>query len=531
MPGSPENPRRFTGYNVPARVLRGSREVDGMEQDVGVAERELGFLLIADMEGSTQSKFLLGEEGAFAALREHNRLIMEQCRKAEPAPGVILNSLGDAVVVKFPAEADERSRRQAISSCLATASAIISSFEALPPVLGPDGVEFPLRTKLTLQFYDAFRYGRDEQLAGLSEELVGPHIDAAFRIAAISWRLQVLVTERFMAELLLHSSARADGRRSDPRPDDTVDLVRTAHVAREQAARLPRPMNAISVPLEIAGEASGLPYWITDAREIARLKGIPDNQRVFLISFESPEDLTRRGERQRLIIKVRQDHHAVILASVSLEAGRNDDYIDFVLDMLGDASEGSRLESELTLCAAAKIYGEFDFFFRVSCIDDESVRRFFEAIHDEKFGVDSVEVRSTVADRFFVNAKYDRILEHFQRRRYDLVLTWFERDPESDLFLRFASYMEEWESEQVRPVEILETGEVIHHKPVYCIFICDSLSAYADFFAASGLNPTACRSHIGQISRPEDAQLRYSLMSGVYIPPRQRTRASGDAVE
>jgi class 3 adenylate cyclase len=104
MPRSPKNSGRFTRYNAPARVLRGSREVDGMEQDVGAAERELGFLLIADMEGSTQSKFLLGEEGAFAALREHNRLIMEQCRKAAPTPGVVLNSLGDAVVAKFPSQ-------------------------------------------------------------------------------------------------------------------------------------------------------------------------------------------------------------------------------------------------------------------------------------------------------------------------------------------------------------------------------------------------------------------------------------------
>ena len=29
-----------------------------MEQDAGVPEREVGFLLIADMEGSTESKFL-----------------------------------------------------------------------------------------------------------------------------------------------------------------------------------------------------------------------------------------------------------------------------------------------------------------------------------------------------------------------------------------------------------------------------------------------------------------------------------------
>jgi hypothetical protein len=481
------------------------------------------------MEGSTESKFLLGEEGAFAALREHNRRIMEHCRKAEPTPAVILSSLGDAVVAKFQAGRSERSRRGALVSCLAAARAIITSLESLPPIRGADDTGFPLRTKLTLQFYDAFRYGRDEERAGLSEELVGPHIDAAFRIAPIAWRFQVLVTECFMAELLLHSTTEDDAAPSDGSAPGsrTQDLVAWAHLAREEAARRPRPMTGIAVPLELTDGSSQLAYWITDAREIARLKGIPDNQRVFLLGFESPDELVQRGQRQRLTIKVRQDHHAVILASVSLAPGKNDDYIDFVLEMLGDSSEARRLESELTLCAAAKIYGEFDFFFRVSCIDDESLRRFFEVINAEKFGVDSVEVRSTVADRFFVNPRYDRILEHFGERPYALVLTWFQRDPESDLFLRFADSMEAGTGERVGPVEILETGEVIHHRPVYCIFICDSLAAYADFFATSGLNPTGCRSHIGQISRPGDAQLRYSLMSGVWVPPRQRTRAGG----
>ena len=479
--------------------------------EAGEAERESGYLLIADMEGSTRSKFVLGDDGAFGALREHNRLIMEQCRKAQPVPGLVLNSLGDAVVAKFPAAEDEASRRAALVSCLTTARAVIAAFESLPPVRDGE-TSFPLRTKLTLQRYDAFRYGRREELAGLAEELVGPDIDTAFRLEALSWRLQVLVCEKLMRELVDLAGA----------PElDTRALVTRAHAAREQAAQRTRPMEGISVPLRLSGAGQELALWVTDAREVARLKGIPDNRRVYLISFESPSDLMTRGERARLTIKVRQDHHAVILASVALEPGRNDDYIDWVMRQLADPSEGDRLESELTLCAAAKIYGEFDFFFRVSCIDDESLRRLFEVIHDESFGVESVEVRSTIADRFYVSPDYARILEHFQGRDYVLCLTWFRRDPESDLFARFADYIDRGGDGPVRPVEILETGEVIHHKPVYCIFVCESLAEYARFFEAQGLNPTASRSHIGQISGPEDVRLRYSLMGGVYVSGRR----------
>lgn len=479
-----------------------------MAENARTSERERGFLLIADMEGSTRSKFLLGEEGAFAALREHNLLIMEQCRKAAPVSGVILNSLGDAVVAKFPVPPGEEGAGGALESCLRAARTIVGAFERLPEVRGENGVTFPLRTKLTLQYYDAFRYGRRDERPDLAEELVGPDVDAAFRISAVSWRLQVLVTERFMGELVRYSDA----------PDrDTPGLVSAARAAREAAARGPRPMEGICVPLTTGATTDPVSCWITDAREIARLKGLPGNQRVFLLSFEPPAELLARNERDRLTIKVRQDHHAVILASVSLEPGRNDDYIAYVVDLLADSTDGNWLESELTLCAAAKIYGEFDFFFRVSCIDDESLRRFFDAIHDDQFGVDSVEVRSTVAGRFRVNPDYERILSHFRRRPFEVVLTWFQRDPEGDLFTRFVDFMERGTDGPVRPVEILETGEVIHHKPVYCIFICDSLAAYAEFFEEAGLNPTACRSHIGQIRRPSDAQLRYSLMGGVYV--------------
>lgn len=476
-------------------------------------ERERGFLLIADMESSTASKFLLGDEDAFVALREHNRLIMDHCRKAAPVEGIILNSLGDAVVAKFSDHGSD-----AMLSCLRAAREIVHAFERLEPIRTPGGGEFRLRTKLTLQKYDAFRYGRREAGAVLAEELVGPDIDLAFRLSAVSWRLQVLISQTFAAELLARSVDP-----SAPKPAEhglePRTLLNRAHIARHFGALEPGPMQGLSEHFQLAEDSGVIDYWITDAREIARLKGIEDAQSTFALSFESPESLVERGEGQRLTIKVRQDHHAVILVSIRHGRDRNDSYIEHVVQMLRDSSDGSRLDSELTLWAAAKIYGEFDFFFRVSCIDDQSLRRFFRAIHDESFGVSHVEVRSTLSDRFAVSRRYNEVLERFEGKPYELVLAWFEREPDRDLFEMFRDQMER-EDSAPRPVEILEVGEVIHHTPVYAILICESIRDYAAFFPENGLQPTATRSHIGHIDQPGDAQLRYSLMSGVYAPRR-----------
>ena len=62
----------------------------GIREAPATPEREQGFLLIADMESSTGSKLALGEDGAFGALRQHNQLVMETCRKAAPVEGCIL---------------------------------------------------------------------------------------------------------------------------------------------------------------------------------------------------------------------------------------------------------------------------------------------------------------------------------------------------------------------------------------------------------------------------------------------------------
>ena len=474
------------------------------DNKAGALKRERGFLLIADMESSTASKFVLGEAEAFQALREHNSLIMDCCRTAAPVQGIILNSLGDAIVAKFPSSA---SADEALVSCMQAARSIVDAFEQLPPIPLASGREFRLRTKLLLQCYDAFRYGRREDGDVLAEELVGPDIDLAFRLAPVSWRLQVLTTEAFVTALLAHSTEAASS--------DAQTLLDRARVARHIGARSASPLRGIAEGYRLRS----VDYWFTDAREIARLKGISSAQSVFLLSFEGPEGLIARGEPQRLTIKVRQDHHAVILASISLGKHLNDNYIEHIVEKLRDATEGNRLDSELTLCVAAKIYGEFDFFFRVSCIDDESLRRFFHAIHDDSFGVSHVEVRATLTDRFAVNRKYDQIFQRFTDRPYEIVLTWFERDHSRDLFADLRHIMER-DDAGARPVDILEVGEVIHHTPVYAIFICESLRDYAAFFTEHGLRPTACRSHVGHIDQPADAQLRYSLMSGVYLPRR-----------
>ncbi len=467
--------------------------------------RERGFLLIADMESSTLSKFVLGEEEAFRIMRQHNQLVMTQCRLAAPVSGLVLNSLGDAVVVKFPI--DEHTVDGALVSCLSAAAAIVAAFEALQPIETTTGGVFRLRTKVLLQSYDAYSYGRHGEGAELAEELVGADIDLAFRLAPVSWRFQVLVTEAFMTALLSRSTAVV------PTSGGTRGLLDKAHNSRHATALMSGPLNGISEAYAIGS----LSYWLTDAREIARLKGIKKSSQLFALVFEDPSRLIERGERQRLTIKVRQDRHAVILASISLARNLNENYIEHIVEKLRDVTGGTRLDSELTLFAAAKIYGEFDFFFRVSCIDDESLHRFFDAIQADSFGVSHVEVRSTVADRLIFTRRYEQIFARFHERPHEIVLTWFERVPGRDVFAELKSILERNDA-AARAVELLEVGEVIHHTPVYAIFLCENLTHYAAFFAEHGFSPTACRSHVGHIERPADAQLRYRLMDGVYLP-------------
>ena len=467
--------------------------------------RERGFLLIADMESSTQCKYVLDEVQAFNALRQHNHLVIAHCQKVQPAPGLILNSLGDAVVAKFPYADDPT---DALVSCLRAAKQIVSAFENIDPIKTPKGREFRVRSKLLLQSYDALSYGRTGDME-LAEELVGADIDVAFRLAPVAWRLQVLVTESFLSTLMDSPAV------SQVVPLEPQEILERAHVARHVGALSGDSLVGISESFRF----DDVDFWVTDARDIARLKGIERTRQVFAIAFESPESLIERDELQRLTIKVRQDRHAVILASISLGKNLNDNYIEHVIEKLRDSATGSRLDSEITLFAAAKVYGEFDFFFRVSCIDDVSLRRFFDAIRADSFGVSHVEVRSTITDRLAATRRYDRIFSQFSGKPYEIVLAWFERIPSRDIFAELKLILDR-EDAGSHPVALLEVGEVIHHAPVYAIFVCDSLRDYAAFFEQHRLSPTGCRSHVGHIDRPADAQLRYSLVNSVYLPRR-----------
>lgn len=464
--------------------------------------QECGFLLIADMESSTASKHELGVDVGYAALRRHNRLVVAQTQSA-PRDGEVLNSLGDAVVIKYPVAGSEL---DAMSRCVSTACSIVDAFEKEPPLRRSNGEPFYLRSKILLQYYEAFRYESGDNPV-FARELVGEDIDTAFRLAPIAWRLQILVTERFVQRFIALSNA---GEVTDPGPASLLDA---AHQSRHLGAQGGTPLRGIDKHLSFNGES----FWLTDAREIARLKGISETRRLFALSRESPDSLIKRGQTARLTIKVRQDHHAIILATVSLARQHNENYIDHVVRRIRESSDGNRLDSELSLLAAAKIYGEFDFFFRVSCIDDASLQRFFNTIHDEAIGVSHVEVRSTVRNQLAITQQYAAITQKYLNRPYVLVLAWFERDPLRDTFALLRDYLHSATASETS-VQIIEVGEVIHHLPVYAIFICESLGAYASFFNHTGLRQTSCRSHVGHIERPSDAQLRYSLMDGVYFP-------------
>ena len=134
-------------------------------------------------------------------------------------------------------------------------------------------------------------------------------------------------------------------------------------------------------------------------------------------------------------------------------------------------------------------------------------------------GVQHVEVRSTVTNRFIANGHFDAIYERFRGRPFNMVLAWFERHPERDLFEEFKSLLLT-RDHRVPDIEVLEVGEVIHHTPVYAIFACENISDYVAFFRRHQLKQTTCHSYISHVEKDVDAQLRYSLLSGLYLPPR-----------
>lgn len=462
--------------------------------------KESGFLLIADMENSTGSKFMLGEERAYGALVEHNRIVIDACVRNGNAAGIVLNSLGDAVVIKFPIENDDKAG--ALRRCLSAASSTIVEFERTQPTESGVEFHFPIRTKILLQYYEALRYERPVLESQQSHELVGADIDLAFRLAPVSWRLQILLTESFVKTMGEYCEL--------PEP---AALLQKAHAARHDGASRDQPLRGICEQFDFQGKD----LWITDAREVPRLKGVGKTCNVFAVTATEPTALAERGCGERLTIKLRQDHNAVILARISSDNSDNDNFIAHVVDRLRDASDGNRLDSEITLFLAAKIFGEFDFFFRVSCIDDESLRRFLATIKHEEIGVEHLEVRSMVTNRFLATRHHARIYDRFRGKHYHIVMAWFDHHPQRDLFEYFRTLIGQ-ESVSEQAVEILEIGEVIHHTPVYAVLACEEISDYVDFFSIHGLRQTACHSYIGHVRSDADAQMRYSLLSGIFNP-------------
>tara|TARA_Y100001934_G_C11625170_1_gene438482 strand:+ start:242 stop:433 length:192 start_codon:yes stop_codon:yes gene_type:complete len=56
---------------------------------------------------------------------------------------------------------------------------------------------------------------------------------------------------------------------------------------------------------------------------------------------------------------------------------------------------------------------------------------------------------------------------------------------------------------------------VIHHTPVHAVLACEEIAEHVDFFSIHGLKQTACYSYIGHVRSDADAQMRYSLFSGI----------------
>ncbi len=521
----------------------------GPQFDPGIHAGQ-GYVLLADMVDSTKIKSVAFPNEAPAMVAEHNRIVIDACYdpslQCHPR---LPKTIGDAVFAIFDARQDG-----ALQSCLRAAGLAIERFRATPPIqrldyhdLGahPNDKKKPLRlrTKITLHYFEDCREFsfQTPTRSGFEklEEIVGKELDLAFRISAIGYRMQIIATEAFMKKLacqveLIHPLRRGKG-----------NLTLAALI--EEATKL-RDMTVMWSEddfLNFEGRAFGAPIWITDARRITQLKGIDDPQDVCLISLTDPRKLPPEDHAERRI-KLEQAYHAVIMVNASMEPRFITNYIDAVRDVLEPVTRGpggdekpdmdKRLDSELTLCVAAKIYGAYDFFFRVSCCGDLSLKRFFRELQTlPTYNVDAIDIRQTVRDRFWVNRSFDTILNKYEwprsaqqgepppKRSCMLLLTWFEQHVGMDLFQVFYDLMREDEgkdepAQAEKQLHILEAGEVIHHTPIYTLTICDSLIDYEEFLTSEHLNNTKTTTHI--VHTPEEGfcLLRYHLVKGIFIP-------------
>ena len=87
-------------------------------------------------------------------------------------------------------------------------------------------------------------------------------IDQAFRLAPVAWRLQVLVTDAFMSELMREATLPSGAA------CDSQALLDRARLARHSGALSPERLRGIKQPLTL----NDIHCWVTDAREITRLK-------------------------------------------------------------------------------------------------------------------------------------------------------------------------------------------------------------------------------------------------------------------
>lgn len=511
-----------------------------LHREVGGERLGPAYILIADMVESTRIKSLVYDALAFALVADHNQTVIDVCTAPELG-GRLIDTVGDAVFVLF--EGDEAT---ALANCLEAARLILLEFRQRKPFRTKGyatGDQMRLRTKVTLHYFDECMQYRLGPEGNQVTSLVGHDIDLAFRVASICYPMQIVATDALMAKLQRYVTPLCprEGREGEV---DRKHLLARATEGRDQST----PQASDVGCLDFRGRAFGREIWIPDARRVGHLRGIDDAQDVFLLAMEDPGTLASDC-RHELRVKLDQGYHAVIMVNLSVQHGRSENYIRDVRETLEppdgvvveagylNSRPPERMDSKLTLCVAAKVFGIYDFFFRVSCADDRALHEFFRKLQGiENYTIEGIEVRQTVRNRFWVNRNWDKILAEYRGSggdgSYNLILTWFEEHGHRDLFEEFYERAREG-VERARDVHILECGEVVHHTPIYALFICRDLSAYEGFFDEAKLHKTKSTSYIVHTPDPSErfCLLRYQLVNGIYISePQLYHRRPGEAV-
>lgn len=477
---------------------------------------EPGYLIISDMVNSTYIKRKYKKDSiGYKLTAIHNALILLVYKKFN---ATIIKSVGDAIIAKLP-------RKTGLFTSIKIAKEIRNIFDndnhqrnirkEMEASLEKD---FKLETKTLLHYYEnAIPYtitkGDNNPI-----DLIGIDIDIAFRVFEIAGKNQIIATNKFIQNFLSQSVSVSPNEGYRYSVEELYATIKQSIKENKHCSYIFRPEDSI--------DKSETKIIIDDCVSLKNLKGLENQEKCFLLTF-NPSKRNIAPSR----IKLKQNNHAIIMVKLSIQPKSSEN--DIIENLCKYSDEA--LESEFTLCVGGAVYGQYDFFFRISYSNDEALEKFHAEIQKQTYNTSKVDIRKTTNKKFIVDKnakKIQNVLGDITlTKKWTIILVWFEYEEGKKLFNKFKTFIESQADINENMLEktlkkrlaskkiyILEGGSLIYKYSDYVLLVAESMAEYDKFIDSLSISNAGRITYI--IHSPWEKKyfkLQYDRMDGIIL--------------